>query len=147
MLWDRWKYDSDGMPGLPDSSSLAYGHLSKEGGHPGKGTSQGEANDRYVIVRFTVDVTASYRISRTRLTHTGCEHGDSGQILDLYIDDVLKKEYELDPAGSNTFNRVLNKINAGSVISFAVGAVGNDICDVFDWDFQIRRNAVPTIDI
>lgn len=136
MLWNHWVFDSDGMPGLPDESGLAYGHLSATGGHPGRGATQGETHDRYVIAGFTVDQPGEYKINDSQVVHIGCEFGNGG-VVDIYVDDNLINSFSFDQNNETTFDGNIGFVNVGNTIYVAVGANGIDGCDSFSWDYAI----------
>ncbi len=137
MLWDRWKYDSNGLPGLPDESGLAYGHFSSTGGHPGRGVLQGETSDRYVIAGYVVDEPGDYTISDSQIVHNGCEFGNGG-VVHVYVDDNLINSFSYGLKRDTSFDGSLGFVNAESIIYVAVGAKGKDSCDGFDWDYAIE---------
>lgn len=137
MQWDRWKYDSDGLPGLPDASGLAYGYFSASGGHPGQSTSQGEANERHVIAGFEIKENGMYRINDSYVIHTGCENGNGG-IVNIYVNDILINSFNFEQGAETSFDGIIGLVNAGSIIYVAVGPNGDDACDGFDWDYAIE---------
>ncbi len=124
---------------MPDDSGLAYGNFDLGGGHPGRGTLQGEANDRYVIAGYTVDSTGEYQINNSFVTNNSCTYGNGG-IVKVYVDDNLIDSIIFDVGGNISFDVNLGMIDAGSTIYVALGANGEDGCNGFSWDYEIELN-------
>ncbi len=137
LQWNGSYYDSNGEPGLPDASDLAYGNLRNNGGHPGRGVSRGQTNDRFVIAAYQVDQAGDYRIVQSQVTHKGCSRGN-GIEINVYVNDTLLRSQINGQGEQTTFDQVLGLLDIGDTIYVALGPNGSGTCDLFKWDFMIE---------
>ena len=141
LLWNGSRYDSDGDPGRPDPTELAYGLLKTSGGHPGRGTAQGAAQDRYVIAAYRVSESGAYRLVNASAQHTSCQYS-SGLDLRVYVNDLQQAQFGVASQGAAVdFATDLGSLTAGDDIYVAMGPSTRDGCDGFGWNFTIERNA------
>lgn len=139
MLSNGSFYDSDGTSGLPDATDLAYGSMKQRGGHPGRGISQGQSDDRYVIAAFTVNRVGEYRIVQSEIIDSGCTR--NGGVVELYVNDTLIQQSTYGPV-TTSFNSVVGNLVAGDTVYVAVGPNGSDGCDGFIWDYKLEVSEV-----
>ncbi len=140
LQWNGSYYDSDGARGVPDSSDLAYGTLRPTGGHAGRGTDQGQADDRFVIAAYQVSQSGTYRITQSQAAQSGCAFGN-GSELRLYVNNTLIQRLTYGQGGQISFNVALGSLDANDTIFMALGPNGKDGCDSFTWDFSIEKTS------
>ncbi len=133
------RYDSDGSPSFPAPTDMAYGHLNATGGHPGKGTSDGVAFDRYAIAAYTVATDGHYLVTEGQISHTGCEW-TNGLITKVLVGDHEHYSKVLNRQETATLEVDLGSLVAGEIIYVAVGPNGSDGCDTFAMDFSITES-------
>ncbi|MEL6133634.1 MAG: PA14 domain-containing protein, partial [Bacteroidota bacterium] len=142
LLWNGTQYDSDGNPGIPDASDLAWGQLNGNGGHPGRALNQGQTTSRFVIAGFTIQSTGTYEIQNSLVedANTGC--GDGAEVR-VYVDNGLIQTVTYPNGGSATFDVNLGTLSAGDKVYICHGPKDTgDGCDGFSWDFSIRQQSV-----
>lgn len=141
-----WRVDNDtnSSNGAPGN----YLNLSSVGGHPGRGSTQGEgignSHDRYPIAAFTVDEPGEYAILDS-FFDTIDTAGNGGEVYVHVNDDapLLEQIFSANP-GIGSFDVYLGSLDAGDTIYVGLGPNGTDGSDSFDWDFTIARfNIVP----
>jgi hypothetical protein len=130
----------------------SFASLHGTGGHTGLGTTQGAAQDRYVIAAYTIqagDVTDFISTSNFQLTNTKINDTDlGGTTLDLrvYVNNLLKGSAVTLPgttATISTFNRSLGNLVVGDTIFVAVGPAGSHNNDSFgSFDFTIQFEGI-----
>ncbi len=135
MLSNGRYYDSDGLSGLPDASNLAYGSLKLSGGHPGRGASQGQSDDRYVIAAYTVNRAGIYQVVQSQITDNGCTR--NGGLVEIYSNNLLIQQKAYGPVASS-FDVNIGSLVAGDTIYVAAGPNGKDGCDGFVWDYRLE---------
>lgn len=140
LLWNGQEYDSDGLPGQPDNTSMAYGHLRHYGGHTGQSTAQNGADPRYAIAAYTIPASGPYEIIQSTLTplDTSCPLFD-GFNLRVYLNETLVGNRLFQSGEQVNFDTFLGDLASGDVIYVAVGPNGWDDCDSFNWDFSVAR--------
>jgi len=142
LLWNGTQYDSDGSPGIPDPTNLAWGQLNGNGGHPGRALNQGQTTSRFVIAGFTIQHTGTYEIQNSLVedANTGC--GDGAEVQ-VYVDNTLIQTVTYPNGGSATFDVSLGTLSAGDKVYICHGPKDTgDGCDGFSWDFSIRQQSV-----
>ncbi len=147
MLSNGSYYDSDGVRGLPDASDLAYGSMKSNGGHPGRGTAQGQSTDRHVIAAFTVNRAGDYQLVQSQITDNGCTR--NGGLVEIYANNVFIRQQAYG-AVATTFDANIGSLAVGDTIYVGVGPNGTDGCDGFVWDYRLQvsgstGNSPPTI--
>ena len=123
--------------------------LSSTGGHPGRGTTQGEAADRYAIAAYTVKIAGYYAVSSGFVTGSSTA-GNGGRVIvnaeTLNVDGITTtttQKFNNTYAAGTTLN--LTSINtglmqAGDTIYVCVGPNTSDGSDSFSIDFSIYCN-------
>ncbi|MEM7345691.1 MAG: putative Ig domain-containing protein, partial [Chloroflexota bacterium] len=148
LAWNGTLYDSDGQPGVPDATNMAWGTLSATGGHPGPGTSQGQATDRYAVAAYTVSADGQYSITDSFIQDVNTNCGNAGQ-LQVYVNDTLISNQTYPLAGTISFDGALGQLTSGDTIYIAAGPNSIDGCDGFALDFSIAHeipaNQAPVI--
>jgi glucose/arabinose dehydrogenase len=137
LLWDgAVRYDSDGAPGLPDASGLAWGYVTGGKVHPGRGVSNGEAADRFVIMRYVVEAAGDYALSNAVARHVGCQFSNGVDIRILAGGSLLRSEI-LGAGQTVNLDLDLGYLAAGQPITIALGPNGRDGCDATEIDWQL----------
>jgi len=144
LLWNgAGTYDSDAIPGSPDPTALNFGFVAAGKVHPGRGTAQGEAHDRFVIASYTVPQDGFYSVQNGTLDLVGCEFGNGVEFA-ILVDNESVHRHLWQGTDAHEFSQDLGGLQAGSRISVAVGPNGNDGCDrtAIDWDLFFRPGQV-----
>ncbi len=137
LLWDSaGRYDSDGAPGLPDASGFSWGYIAGGTAHPGRGVNNGEAEDRYALMRYTVNGDGYFSLRDSLVTHVGCQYSTGVELLILAGTNVVRTEI-IGLAESRAIDADLGYLLAGTPITVALGPNGNDGCDAVQIDWQI----------
>ena len=138
LQWNGYYYDSDGARGVPDSTDLAYGTLRSTGGHAGRGTNQGQADDRFVIAAYQVSQAGNYRIAQSLASQSGCAFGNGSEVR-VYVNNTLIQSLTYGQGSQTTFNLALGSLNINDTIYVGLGPNGKDGCDTFTWDYSIEK--------
>jgi fibronectin-binding autotransporter adhesin len=140
-------YNLDGGTPLPRSGSYVF--LNGGGGHPGPGTSEGAAQDRYAIAAYTIqatDITGYLMDGPFQLTATSINDADLGGgtlSLHVYVNNTLIGPAQVLPGNTTavtTFDRTLGNLVVGDTVYVAVGpngSHGNDAFGMFDFTIQL----------
>jgi glucose/arabinose dehydrogenase len=136
LAWNGSFYDSDGLPGQPSADEFAYGSIRAGPVHPGRGTRQGTADDRYAIIRYQVPAEADYAIVGSEVNDADCPTG--GVEVAVLVNDVIVSSQIY--AGAGSFDQSLGVLSAGDAIEVAVGPAGSDGCDSTAIDFFISQS-------
>lgn len=138
LVWDgATRYDSDGSPGLPDTTEMGWGSLHADGGRTGYGVEQGNPLDRFAIAEFEVDRGGRYFIERGIVA--GLNGGGTGFEVRLYRADELIRG---DVHGAGTSAELaadLGWVEPAERIHVAMGPHGHSGLDVYGLDFRIER--------
>ncbi|MCY3017664.1 MAG: serine/threonine-protein kinase [Planctomycetota bacterium] len=120
-------------PGGSEQSPVC---LNASGGHPGPGTKQGAATDRYAIAAYKVEAGKGGPLA---VRGTLRRNAAGGKVeLCVYVNERLKDD--LQTAGGNApldFNIPLGVLSGGETIYVCVGPDGDSSEDAFDLDFSI----------
>lgn len=144
-------YTSNGNATFPEPlTDGAYIQLTSTGGHPGRGTAQGQTTDRFAIAAYTVKLAGYYGVSNgfVKGSSTG---GNGGQVI-VYKEtnngttftQIFTGTYvagaQLDITSLNT-----GLLQKGDTIYVCAGPNTTDGSDSFTIDFSIwcRENANP----
>ncbi len=111
---------SDGAPGLPDASGFAWGYIAGGALHPGRGVNNGEAEDRYALMRYTVNVDGNFALRDSLVTHVGCQFSNGVELRVLAGATVVRSEI-IDLAESRAIDADLGYLSAGTPVTVAVG--------------------------
>lgn len=144
LIWNGANYNSDGLPGRPAADELRWGYLNAFGGHPGWGSAQGAAADRYVIAAYTASSVGDYRIVGSSIAQNSCQWSN-GLDLRVYINNTLISQQQIPADGSpGDFDGLLGSLGIGSTVYIAAGPNSRDGCDGFDWNFSLERDLNST---
>lgn len=145
LLWSAGKYESDGVPGLPDATGMNYGYVGAGAMHPGAGQVNGQAADRFAIARYVAPQSGYYEIRNGLVEHTGCGFGNGIELAILVGQQVVHR-HTVASAGSDTIAEYLGYLAAGTGIAVAVGPNGPDGCDEVQADWEIHYTpGVPPV--
>ncbi len=137
LFWNgSGRFDSDGLPGSPDATSLNFGYIGPGKIHPGLGSEQGEAADRFVIASYTVSQEGNYAIRNGTLTPSSCEF-TNGVELAILVDDQSVHQHAWTETTTHEFSEELGGLQAGTTVKVALGPNGNDGCDRVDLDWDL----------
>jgi hypothetical protein len=145
-------YTSNGSATFPEvSTDGAYIQLSSTGGHPGRGTAQGQTVDRFAIAAYTVKRAGYYGVSNGFVTGKSTS-GNGGRVV-IYTETgsanpVMTQRLNTTYAagGSVTLSSLnVGLLSAGDTIYVCVGPNTTDGSDSFDMDFSlyIKENGNP----
>lgn len=134
----QYELDTDGT--FPDSEPAAFLSLNSTGGHPGRGSAQAGALNRYTIAAFTVPDGGAYTIDGF-IDALGSGEND----LIVHVNGGAALINLASVTGLSRFNSSLGFLNAGDTIYVAAGpgATGFDFSDNFAWNFNINRIPEP----
>ena len=152
-------YTADGDNDNTNASPARYLRLSDLGGHPGRGSQQGElqqmvepipgavANrvDRYAIAAWTVDEPGFYSIRRSSLAQNQPENGRGIAVrvfTSRHAASAIVQGRVTD--GEGVFDADLGYLQRGDVIYVALGPDKHDGSDSFRWDYDIVRSQAWT---
>ncbi|MEW6304067.1 MAG: hypothetical protein AB1705_11380 [Verrucomicrobiota bacterium] len=145
------RYVVNGFAVSPDNTStlFPYGNLNANGGHPGRGTTQGATYDRFAIAGYTAKLRGYYGITNSFVTGSST-NGNGGQVL-VFTDTnggatFTQKTNRLYSAGQTAvFNLNVGFLEAGDTIHVCVGPNTTDGSDSFSMDFSIvfKENGNP----
>jgi len=139
LLWATWRYDGDGSTSRPEPSEFNWGTVRPNGGHPGLGSNQGAAFDRYVIAGYRVSQPGEYRLANSSAQSSSCAF-TNGVDLRVYVDDALAEQTLIPSDGSGVnYDVNLGSLTTGQTIYVAAGPNGRDGCDGYVWDFDIEN--------
>lgn len=140
LIWNGKQYDSNGLPGLPDNTTMAYGHLQLLGGHTGQATAQSSTDPRYAIAAYTILASGPYEIAQSFLTplDTSCPLFDGFNVR-IYVNETLISDWLFEDNVPAVFDALLGDLTTGDTVYVAIGPNGWDECDAFDWDFTVAR--------
>ncbi|TLD72693.1 hypothetical protein FEM03_01050 [Phragmitibacter flavus] len=119
----------------------AYASLNSTGGHPGRGTAQATAADRFAIAGYTVKLAGYYGISSSFVT-IGTAASNGGQVV-IYTDTnggatfTNKHTSTFAPTVAHPFNGNVGYLQPGDTIYVGIGPNGHDGSDSFTLDFSI----------
>lgn len=141
-------YSSKGSTTFPEVlTEGAYVQLTSTGGHPGRGTTQAETNDRFAIAAYTVKLTGYYAVSNGFVTGSSTA-GNGGQVI-VYTETNAGATYTQKfsstyAAGTTLTLTALNmgQLQAGDTIYVCVGPNTVDGNDSFSIDFSIYANEI-----
>lgn len=135
------RYNADGGDPRPTRDELAFGILAPGAAHPGRGTEQEAADDRFVIIRLAVPIAGRYRLTNSAIGPVA--HCSTGVELQVRADDELLVTRTLEPEGPiESFDVELGPLGPGAPIDVLIGPAGDDTCDGIDLDYRIE--VVPT---
>jgi hypothetical protein len=142
------KYSGKGSPTFPEPATEGYYcSLTSTGGHPGRGTTQGEANDRFAIAAYTVKRTGWYGISNGFVTGSSTL-GNGGQVI-VYTETSAGAAFTQKFSGTYAAGTTLSltalnvgQLQPGDTIYVCVGPNTVDGNDSFQIDFSIYCNEI-----
>lgn len=150
MAWSTGasRYSGKGSVAFPEAATEGYyGSLGSTGGHPGRGTTQGEAADRFAIAAYTVKLAGYYGISNGYVTGSSTL-GNGGQVI-VYTETsngtVFTQKFSATYAAGTTLNLTalnVGQLQAGDTIYVCVGPNTVDGNDSFQIDFSIYCNEI-----
>jgi len=146
--WNGAYYDFDGIDnGLPDAYPLGWGNINGNGGHPGRGSAQGESGgvDRAVIAAYTVPVDGQYSIGDSFFNRNG--GAGNNLSMTVHVNDNAPVINATNAAANQSFDASLGDLNAGDTIYVALGPQTSDGGDSFTWDFSVLLNQSPANDV
>ena len=133
------RYDSNGLPGLPDPDPAAFVLLNSTGGHPGRGSAQAGGLDRYAIASFTVTESGDYAITDSFVNSIDLA-GNGGDVFIHVNSGGVLGRYFFTANGQNfNFDTFLGALNAGDTIFVGIGPNGADGNDSFAFDFSVTQ--------
>lgn len=93
---------------------------------------------RYAIAAYTISQAGIYFLTNTTIsTSTTC---GSGNMVRVYVNNVLLKTVTVGASSMGSFNSVLGMLNSGDVVYVAAGASADVSCAVqFSWDFSLQQ--------
>ncbi len=140
----NFRYDSDGVAGLPDATAMNFGFIGPSTMHPGKGQEQGEADDRYAIARWAVSQDGFYELNNGQILQNGCEFTNGVDLL-IMVDEQIVHQHVIEGGIPDSINEDLDYLETGSSIAVAVGPNGKDGCDQvqIDWDVVYTSGTPP----
>lgn len=120
---------------------------------PGKSATEDGTNSRWAVVSYTIQAAdvANGHNGRMPVYSFGVDPGsDDGILARLYVNGVRAFNIPLDNSFSHydqntpgAYPVPFGNLNAGDVISVAVGANGNSTGDLMNVDFQITLDNAP----
>lgn len=149
LSWNGASWTADGDANNGNGAPANYLRLTSLGGHPGRGTSQGEvfsltvpnSLDRYAIAAYTL-LPGDLPLGSGHVFLTGSSVGvahSSGTVrVDLHVNGgPVKNSVTVPGASSQSVDRYLGNLNVGDTIYFGVGPSGADGNDSFTLGFQV----------
>jgi hypothetical protein len=133
-------YTTDGVEPATNAA------LSKTGGVPGRGSTQGGIS-RAAIVGYTVPWDAAYAIvasSADAFNDAGCSDGVNVQV---YRNNDLMRTVQLRRFGASaqSFDFALGYMTRGDTIYVAFNPLTTDTCDLLTFDFSVEATTLPAI--
>lgn len=141
-------YSSKGSATFPEvATEGSYVSLHPTGGHPGRGTSQAEATDRFAIAAYSAKLTGYYALSNGFVTGSSTS-GNGGQVI-VYTETnggatFTQRLSAVYAAGGTVNLTALNVglLQPGDTIYVCVGPNLTDGNDSFSLDFNIYCNEI-----
>lgn len=137
LQWNGAFYDGDGVIDQPAASEFSYGAVLVDRVHPGRSALQGAADDRFVIIRYEVDVAGAYAIVSSSFTDLDCASG--GVELVVLVNDVVVSSQMVSGSALSSFDQSLGVLAPTNTIDVAVGPGTSDECDTSGLDFFISQ--------
>ncbi|MDB6139394.1 MAG: hypothetical protein JWO94_2466 [Verrucomicrobiaceae bacterium] len=142
------KYSGKGSVIFPEAATDgSYVSLTPTGGHPGRGTTQGQTNDRFAIAAYTVKLAGYYGISNGFVTSSTAT-SNGGQVI-VYTETNAGASFTQKLNGTYVGGGTLNitalnvgQLQAGDTIYVCVGPNTVDGSDSFSIDFSIYCNEI-----
>ncbi|MDJ0926949.1 MAG: PQQ-dependent sugar dehydrogenase [Gammaproteobacteria bacterium] len=135
MQWDGAEYASGTPSGLPFAFEFAWASISTKLLSPGRGLDDGEAEDRYLIVRYAVTASGNYSLanSSVEILQNICS---TGMDLAVLVNNAPVTTTFVDPETVGSFDLDLGTLLNGDTIDVAFGPAGDPACDLsaVDWD-------------
>jgi hypothetical protein len=140
------RYSSKGSPTAPEPPTEgAYVSLTGSGGHPGRGTSQGQTTDRYAIAAYTAKLTGYYALSNGFVTSSST--ASNGGRLIIYTETAsgatFTQKFSATFAAGATLNISsfnVGQLQPGDTVYVCVGPNTADASDSFSLDFSVYCN-------
>ena len=145
-----WTADGDTNSG--NGSPARYLRLHSTGGHPGRGSAQGES--LLLTVPNSVDrcAIAAYEIQPTdagflQISNSAVSVGSAnGLDVRVYVNDTqANRIIETSASGASSFDTVLGTLNAGDTVYVAVGPNTHDGVDSFGLGYRIETAAASDL--
>jgi hypothetical protein len=119
-----------------------FGALNATGGHPGRGTSQGVAADRFVIAGYQAKVDGYYGVLDASVSSVATS-GTNGGVVLIYVQSAagmsLRVTGLFQPGLGFLLSPLsLGQLTKGDVVWFCVGPAGSDTSDTFAMNFKVR---------
>jgi len=138
------RYMLNGLAYPATGTDCNYGALSSTGGHPGKGTTQASAVDRFALAAYTVKFPGYYGINSSFVTvSTAVSNGVQLVVYkDITSGTVFTNTFTNTCAGAATlnFDHNVGLLQVGDTIYVGVGPNGTDGSDSFTLDYSIVFN-------
>lgn len=142
------KYSGKGNVAFPEAATDgSYVSLTSTGGHPGRGTTQGQTNDRFAIAAYTVKLAGYYGISNGFVT-SSTSASNGGQVI-VYTETNNGASFTQKLNGTYVGGGTLNitalnvgQLQAGDTIYVCVGPNTADGSDSFSIDYSIYCNEI-----
>ncbi|QNN22319.1 hypothetical protein HED60_08555 [Planctomycetales bacterium ZRK34] len=157
LIWNGSVYTADGDGTNTNGVPANYLRLGSTGGHPGRGSSQGEAatlttapnaHDRAPIAAYTIQSGQEGPVYLTNsfLTSSDSGHNTASHTLriQVYVNDTLKVDKVqtgYGPGTSISYDAALGNLTAGDTVYVAMSPDGQDGSDTFSWDFTLSTVA------
>jgi hypothetical protein len=134
------RYTSLGLAFPEASAEGPFVSLNASGGHPGRGTAQGAAADRYVIAGYRARIAGYYGLQGSFDVTSG---GGNGIKVVVYVQTggamTLKWQGMLPPGLAMFLLPVsLGQLAANDMIWIGAGPNGDDTSDSFQWTLNVR---------
>lgn len=147
--WKSYRYTKYQSNGNGPVDAMLYASLTSTGGHPGRGTDDGQSTDRYVIVAYDITQTGFYEIVDSEfdanLASWEINNPNQGQDIRIYVNNTLKQSIQRVDVSNFDFDLTLGVLNAGDTVYVAFGPKGSDGNDGFDFDFSIQETTLTTV--
>ncbi len=124
-------------PAYPAAAPAGYVAAWSTWGHPGQGTAQGSAVDRFVIAAFTVRKSATYAITDgdVRLGSAA----STGIELMVRVNSSTRFSQVITSTNRTPLFVDLKQLASNDTVYVMVGPNGNHGSDTFSWDFTLSE--------
>ncbi len=147
--WHSYRYTKYKADGSGPVDAITYAYLKATGGHPGRGTQQGQSADRFVIAAYDITQAGFYEIVDSAfdagLASWEINNSNQGQDIRIYVNNTLKQSIQRVDVNNFDFDMSLGMLNAGDTVYVAFGPKGNDGNDGFSFDFSIQETSLTTV--
>lgn len=152
LLWDGSLAWYDVTPGIMPANPPAWGDytlLNATAAHPGPGVAQGETQDRYLVLAYTIQPGEEGAIELVNGSLVGRdpagEFFSNGWDVRTFVGDsevgtALLFDWSSSPSA---FGRSLGNLNAGETVYLALGPRGSHLYDSAALDFTLTSTPVP----